>query len=81
MLARLEVKRKTTVKKNGKAKKAKAVRKAKQDAKRDVALKLVDKLNHDTTILFSSLTSELSTLLLYFHQKDTSMKRMTRSRI
>ena len=76
MLARLEAKRKTTMEKNEKAKKAKAGREAKQDAKRDAALKLLDKLNRDTTILISSLTSsELSTLLLYFHQKDTGMKK------
>jgi len=76
MLARLEVKRKATVEKNKKAKKAKAVREAKGDAKREAALKLLDRLNHDTTILISSLTSsDLSTLLLYFQLKDTGMKK------
>ena len=49
MLAGLEVNRKATVRENEKTKKAKAVREAKQDVKRDAALKLVDKLNQDTT--------------------------------
>ena len=55
MLADLEVKRKATVGKNKKTKKAKAVRKPKQDVKRDAALKLVDKLNQDTTHQLSDL--------------------------
>lgn len=76
MLARLEAKRKANVERDEKAKKAKATREAKQDAKRDAALRLVDKLNQDTTILISSLTSaELSTLLLFFRQRDTGMKK------
>ena len=51
-----------TVGNNEKAKTAKAVREAKQDANRDAALKLVDKLNQETAVAV-------------FQQKDTGMKK------
>eukprot|EP00045_Choanoeca_perplexa_P007483 m.68748 g.68748 ORF g.68748 m.68748 type:complete len:284 (+) comp14098_c0_seq65:963-1814(+) len=74
MMARLDAKRKANEAKDEKNKKSKADRDARQDAKRDAALKLVAKLNEDTTIRISSLSSaEMSILLLYFREKDTNL--------
>jgi len=79
MLKRLEAKRKATVEKEEQAKKKKAESVAQNDAKRDAARDIIERLNADQTILVSKLSSgDLGLLLQFFNKKAYQLNEQKR---